>query len=270
MPSPPRQPSRPSVPPLHGPRFAFGTLTVLPVTVHRWDRDAARGGMLSAPLAGLVVGGCAAVAGLLLLSLGSGGLLAAVGSVAVCALLTRGLHLDGLADTADGLGSAKPAEDALRIMKQSDIGPFGVITLLFALLAQVAALARVYDGSWAGGALAVVVAAVTSRAALTLAARDGVPAARPEGLGAAVAGVVPVRSAWAAAGTVALAAAAAGSGFGGFDAVRSGGAALLALGAGELLLRRCVRRFGGITGDVFGGVEETVFTVAVVVAALGR
>ena len=76
-----------------------------------------------------------------------------------------GLHLDGLADTADGLGSGKPAEDALRIMKQSDIGPFGVITLLFVLLAQVAALCELYGRRWARGALAAVVSAVTARAA---------------------------------------------------------------------------------------------------------
>ncbi|NEC72485.1 adenosylcobinamide-GDP ribazoletransferase, partial [Streptomyces rochei] len=112
--------------------------------------------------------------------------LAAVATAAVPAVLTRGLHLDGLADTADGLGSGKPAEDALRIMKQSDIGPFGVLTLVFALLAQVAALAQVYDASWAHGALAAVVSATAARLALTLAARTGVPAARPEGLGAAV------------------------------------------------------------------------------------
>ena len=127
-----------------GIRFAFGTLTVLPVRVTRWDRDAARAGMLCAPLAGLVVGLFAAAAGGVLTLLGSGPLLAAVATVAVPAALTRGLHLDGLADTADGLGSGKPAEDALRIMKQSDIGPFGVITLLFVLLAQVAALAELY------------------------------------------------------------------------------------------------------------------------------
>ncbi|NEC37257.1 adenosylcobinamide-GDP ribazoletransferase, partial [Streptomyces rubrogriseus] len=90
-------------------------------------------------------------------ALGAGTLLAAVATAAVPAVLTRGLHLDGLADTADGLGSGKPAEDALRIMKQSDIGPFGVLTLLFTLLAQVAALAQAYDGSWARGALAAVV-----------------------------------------------------------------------------------------------------------------
>ncbi|KOG87903.1 hypothetical protein ADK38_22805, partial [Streptomyces varsoviensis] len=104
---------------------------------------------------------------------------------------TRGLHLDGLADVADGLGSGKPAEDALRIMKQSDIGPFGVLTLVFVLLGQVAAVYELYGAGWARGALAVAVAAVAARTALTLASRAGVPAARPEGLGAAVAGVVP-------------------------------------------------------------------------------
>ncbi|MGW7302505.1 adenosylcobinamide-GDP ribazoletransferase [Streptomyces sp. NPDC054829] len=248
-----------------GLRFAFGTLTVLPVKVERWDRDAARGGMLCAPAVGLVVGAGAAAVGLTLLYLGAGTLLAAVGSVAVPALLTRGLHLDGIADTADGLGSGKPAEDALRIMKQSDIGPFGVITLLFVLLAQVAALAQVYDDSWARGALAAVVSAVAARLALTLAARTGVPAARPEGLGAAVAGVVPVRSAAVVTAVAALAAAAAGTLFGADDAVRTALALLAALALAELLLRRCVRRFGGVTGDVFGGLAETAATASLVV-----
>ncbi|WP_031487341.1 adenosylcobinamide-GDP ribazoletransferase [Streptomyces bicolor] len=256
-------------PPLHGLRFAFGTLSVLPVKVSRWDREAARGGMLCAPLVGAVLGLCAGGLGLLLLALGTGPLLAAVATVAVPAVLTRGLHLDGLADTADGLGSGKPAEDALRIMKQSDIGPFGVITLVFVLLAQVAALARIYDGSWARGALAAVVSAVAARLALTLAARTGVPAARPDGLGAAVAGVVPVRGAAAVALAVTGVAAAAGALFGTYDIARTALAVLAALAAAEVLLRHCTRRFGGVTGDVFGGLAETAATTALVVLSLG-
>ncbi|MER0245066.1 adenosylcobinamide-GDP ribazoletransferase, partial [Streptomyces sp. HSW2009] len=151
----------------HGLRFAFGTLTVLPVRVTRWDRDAARTGMLCAPLAGLVVGLCAAVPGGLVLLAGGGPLLAAVATAAVPAVLTRGLHLDGLADTADGLGSAKPPAQALEIMKRSDIGPFGVLTLVFVVLAQVAAVAEAYARGWAEGALAVAVAACVGRCALT-------------------------------------------------------------------------------------------------------
>ncbi|NUO47044.1 MAG: adenosylcobinamide-GDP ribazoletransferase [Streptomyces sp.] len=251
---------------LHGLRFAFGTLSVLPVRVSRWDREAARGGMLCAPLVGVVIGGLAAGVGLALLWLGSGALLAAVGSAAVPAVLTRGLHLDGIADTADGLGSGKPAEDALRIMKQSDIGPFGVITLVFVLLGQVAALAQAYDDSWTRGAVAAVVSAMAARLALTLAARAGVPAARPEGLGAAVAGVVPVAGAVGVAVGVLVAAVGGGVLVGSYVPVV---AVVVALGASELLLRHCTRRFGGITGDVFGGLAETAATTALVVLSFG-
>ncbi|WP_206301505.1 adenosylcobinamide-GDP ribazoletransferase [Streptomyces sp. V2] len=251
---------------LHGLRFAFGTLTVIPVRVSRWDREAARGGMTCAPLVGVVVGGCAAALGGVLLVLGTGAMVAAVASVAVPAALTRGLHLDGLADTADGLGSGKPAEDALRIMKQSDIGPFGVLTLVLVLLAQVAAVTRLYEESWARGAFGVVVAAVTARLALTFAARAGVPAARPEGLGAAVAGVVPVGWVWGVGGAVGVCAGMAGWWVGVAGAVP---AVVLGVGAAELLLRRCVKRFGGVTGDVFGGVAETAGTVSLVLLTLG-
>ncbi|MGW7048716.1 adenosylcobinamide-GDP ribazoletransferase [Streptomyces avermitilis] len=258
----------PKPPLLDGLRFAFGTLTVLPVRVTRWDRAAARGGMLCAPVAGLVVGLLAAALGTLLLLLGASPSLAAVATAAVPAVLTRGLHLDGLADTADGLGSGKPAEDALRIMKQSDIGPFGVITLVFVLLAQVAALHQAYETSWARGAFAAVVSAGAARLALTLAARTGVPPARPEGLGAAVAGTVPVAGALLTAGAVIAAAAGAGALFGTYDIVRTALAVLLALAAAELLLRHCTRRFGGVTGDVFGGLAETAATTALVVLSL--
>ncbi|MFF4509607.1 adenosylcobinamide-GDP ribazoletransferase [Streptomyces mirabilis] len=253
----------------HGLCFAFGTLTVLPVTVTRWDREAARGGMLCAPVAGLVVGAGAALVGVTLLAMGAGPLLAAVATAAVPAALTRGLHLDGLADTADGLGSGKPAEDALRVMKQSDIGPFGVITLLFVLLAQVAALFQAYEASWARGVLAAVVSATAARLALTLAARTGVPPARPEGLGAAVAGTVPVRGALLVALAVTVAAAGAGALLGTYDLVRAPLAVLAACASAELLLRHCTRRFGGITGDVFGGLAETAATTALVALSLG-
>lgn len=262
-------PSTPSASPADGLRFAFGTLTVLPVRVTRWDRPAARAGMLCAPLAGLAVGAAAAAVGTALLVLGAGALLAAVATVAVPAVLTRGLHLDGLADTADGLGSGRPAGDALRIMKQSDIGPFGVITLVLVLLAQVAALAQAYGDSWARGATAAVVSAVVARLALTLAARAGVPPARPEGLGAAVAGVVPLAGAVPAALAVAGVAAAAGASTGAYGVVLAVAAVVLAVTAGELLLRHCVRRFGGVTGDVFGGLAETAATTALVVMSLG-
>ncbi|MGW6061806.1 adenosylcobinamide-GDP ribazoletransferase [Streptomyces sp. NPDC055189] len=259
----------PRISPADALRFAFGTLTALPVRVTRWDREAARSGMLCAPLAGLVVGACAAALGGALMALGAGPLLAATATAATPAALTRGLHLDGLADTADGLGSAKPADQALSIMKQSDVGPFGVITLLFTLLAQVAVLFQLYEASWTRGALAAVVSATAARLALTLAARTGVPPARPEGLGAAVAGTVPRGAALLATALVTALAAIAAVPFGAYEAVRYAASVVLAVCAAELLLRHCVRRFGGITGDVFGALAETAATATLAVLALG-
>jgi adenosylcobinamide-GDP ribazoletransferase len=254
---------------LAGIRFAFGTLTVLPVTLTRWDRGAARAGMLCAPLPGLVLGLAASAAGGLLLLTGADPLLAAVASVAVPAVLTRGLHLDGL-------GSGRPAEEALAVMKRSDIGPFGVITLLLVLLAQTAVLAGLYVEGWPQGAAAVVVSAVTARLALTLAARPGIPAARQDGLGAAVAEVVPDRLALGVAALVTVCAAGAGAlagadGEGGvlYGAAHHALAVLCGLAGARLLLRHCVRRFGGVTGDVFGGLAETAATTSLVVLALG-
>ncbi|WP_225629600.1 adenosylcobinamide-GDP ribazoletransferase, partial [Streptomyces werraensis] len=61
----------------------------------------------------------------------------------------------------------------------------------------------------------------------------------------------------------------AGAALGTYDAVRAGLAVAVAAGAAEVLLRHCVRRFGGVTGDVFGGVAETAATTALVVMSLG-
>ena len=130
-------------------------------------------------------------------------------------------------------------------------------------------LAQADGGAWARGALAAVVSATAARLALTLAARTGVPPARPEGLGAAVAGTVPVRSALLVAALVTGLAAGFGAVLGADDVVRAALAVVLACAAAELLLRHCTRRLGGITGDVFGGLAETAATVALVVLSLG-
>jgi adenosylcobinamide-GDP ribazoletransferase len=56
---------------------------------------------------------------------------------------------------------------------------------------------------------------------------------------------------------------------GGYDAVRTGLAVPVACGAAELLLAHCVRRFGGVTGDVFGALAETAGTAALLTLSLG-
>ncbi|MEU6409543.1 adenosylcobinamide-GDP ribazoletransferase [Microbispora sp. NPDC046933] len=167
-------------------RLALGTLTVLPVRPVEVDRAVAGRAMSLAPFVGVLLGLAAAVVLEAAGAVSGSPLLGAVLAVGALAWLTRALHLDGLADLADGLGSGKPADGALDVMKRSDIGPFGVATVVIALLVQVAVLARGGTAAW----VALVAAAATGRLAVTWACREGVPAARPTGLGALVAGTV--------------------------------------------------------------------------------
>lgn len=250
-------------------RLCLGTLTILRVRPPRHvDRRVAGRAMVLAPLVGLALG-CVLLALLWTLG-GRSSLLAAVGAVAALALLTRGLHLDGLADTADGLGSGRDADRALDVMRRGDVGPFGVVTLLLVLLLQVAALDGLVQTST--GRAAVVAALVLSRLVLPALCSRGIPAARPEGLGAMVAGTVG-RVALAVSAVVSLLVVAlvlAPT----YDSVTSGSwLHLVAFLVGPavvtgLFARRCIRRFGGVTGDVLGACVEVAFTAALLVAAL--
>jgi adenosylcobinamide-GDP ribazoletransferase len=250
-----------------GLRLSVTLLTVIPLRgpVTEPSRDTAAAAMTWAPAVGLLVGGIAAA--VLVVAdhpLGAGPLTAAGLAVAALALLTRGLHLDGLADLADGLGSGQPAVRALDIMRRSDIGPFGIVTLVLTLVIQVGALAHAEAAGDGRGPAALIAAAVTGRLALTWACRRGVAAARPSGLGAMVAGTV--RPAVAAAITLAVLAVAV-------SVLRTGFTLPLAVVAGLaaafVLQRHAVRRLGGITGDVLGALIETAATVTLVVAAMG-
>jgi adenosylcobinamide-GDP ribazoletransferase len=194
-------------------------------------------------------------------------LLGAALAMMLLALATGGLHLDGLADTADGLGSRRPAEQALEIMRRSDAGPLGVAALVLVLLVQVCALASLPRG-WAGAA-GLVLAAVTSRIAVVLA--TGSPSARPSGFGALVAG--RTSAAGRAASVVVLlgAVVAAGLALGGVPAAARGvGAAAAGLAAAGLVRWTARRRLGGMTGDVFGAVIELSTATVLLVLVLAR
>jgi adenosylcobinamide-GDP ribazoletransferase len=244
-----------------GLRLSITLLTAVPLPggpAGAPTRRSAAAAIYWAPVVGLVLGSVAAGVLLACRAGHTGSLVAAVLAVAVLAGLTRGLHLDGLADLADGLGSRRPAEQALDIMKRSDIGPFGVVTLVLVLLIQVSALARADQAG--RGPLAVVAAAVAARLAVMLACRHGVPAARPGGLGALVAGTV--RPTLGAALVVAAVGGAAVLGWIYAVAIAAGLAASLALTA------LAARRLGGITGDVLGAVAETTMAVCLLVTAI--
>jgi len=230
--------------------------------------------MAWAPAVGVLLGIIAAAV-LLVVDhpLGAGSLTAAALAVASLAFLSRGLHLDGLADLADGLGSGKPGPVALDIMRRSDIGPLGTVTLILTVLIQVAALSHAEAAGHGRGPAALIAAVVTGRLALTWACRRGVPAARPDGLGALVAGTVrPAIPVVITLATVAAAIAAAV-----ISATVIGAplgwtlplAVVAGLAGAFVVQRHAVRRLGGITGDVLGALAEVAVTVTLVVAAMG-
>jgi cobalamin 5'-phosphate synthase/cobalamin synthase len=244
-----------------GPFESAALLTALPVP--RWAATSTRGVLPWAPLIGLLLGGVAtgiAVLGGRFVSPLVGGVL----GIAALALLTRGLHLDGLADTADGLGPLRGRERALAVMRQSDIGPFGVVTLVLTLLTQVACLAALLTvpAGWAAFCLAVV----ASRVAMTRTGLPGVPTAEGSALGQAVAGTVSPR--WAAGCAVALAALIVVAARGDADvALRLFLGVAAGLLAAELVQRRARARLGGVTGDVMGAMAEVTTAIALLAAA---
>lgn len=248
-----------------GARLALGLLTVLPVGRVETDRRTVRTALLLAPAVGLGLGALAWAVGALLGARNAGSLVSAVAAVGVLAVATRALHLDGLADVADGLGSARPAEQALEVMRRSDVGPFGVATLVLALLFQIGLLAEGFVEGLAAPML--LLGCLTGRLALLWACRPGVPAARPDGLGALVAGAVPVPAALAATAAACLGAAAWGGQRGG-QAAAFVAAIVVGIVAGGLLLRRAQRRFGGVTGDVLGAVVEVATTASLLTLLL--
>ncbi|WFG45485.1 adenosylcobinamide-GDP ribazoletransferase [Pseudonocardia alni] len=279
--------------PLAGLALAVSWLTVVPARVRTSDDGALPDGVAAAALrwAPLVGAGLGVAGGALLTGLAAAGvspLVAGLLTVGAGALATRGMHVDGIADTADGLGSYGPPERALRIMADGGAGPFAVVTLLVVLGARAAALAQLASAPPTVVLVVCALAAATGRAGFCWVARRGTPAARPGGLGATVAGSQPVwvaplwwtgLAAAAAAAlvvtvepqrdTAVLAAGTAGAGTLGAAGVvlAVAGAVLLAAVLVVGLARHTRRRFGGMSGDVLGAACELGGTAVLVVLA---
>jgi len=244
-----------------GAALAVAMFTVVPLRAPRIDRGAAGVAVAVVPLVGVALGAVLGAAAAGLVAAGAPGLLAGLVAVGLGAAATRGLHLDGLADLADGLGSHGDAARTLAVMRDPGVGAFAVIWLVVVLGVQASAL-----GALAGQG--VLVAAVggglalgVGRAAFTWIARRGVPAASPDGLGALVAGTQPV---WLAPAWLVVLAGAAFPVLG----LRAPAAGVLAAVVVVLVAAHARRRLGGVSGDVFGACAELAAAAALGTACL--
>ncbi len=176
--------------------------------------------------------------------------------VAALALLSGGLHLDGVADTADGMAVQSDRATRLGVMSEGNIGPAGVMSLALVLLVQWAAIASLAPPLRSA---ALVLAPALARWAVTPVAL-AFPPARPKGVGHALQqGLWP--SAVPLSTLLAVAAALALFGLPGLVLVLVAGVAALVVGGAA------ARLLQGVTGDVFGACVE-VAQVAVLLACV--
>lgn len=233
---------------------ALGFLTRIPVPGQVFARPGAQAASLPwYPLVGLVIG---VLLGLLAWVLQDAPpLLGAALLVGAWAWLSGGLHLDGLADTADAwAGGLGDRTRTLAIMKDPRSGPAGVVALVLLLLLKFVALASLPTPPL----LALLLAPLLGRAALT-AAFASTPYVREQGLGQGLAGASRLACGLALLASAALVA----------FAGRRACIALLAVVAVFWLWRRaCMRRLGGMTGDTCGALAEWVEVTVLVALAL--
>ena len=199
------------------------------------------------PLVGLFLGICATLIGWL----GPTPMLSAVLSLAALAVMTGALHEDGLADTADGLWGGHTAAQRLDIMKDSRIGAYGVLALIFVSFARLSAVV-------AAGPLTLIASATLSRA-LIPPLMLWLPPARPDGLAQSV-GKPPTGSVLAGIGLGLV-----------LSLVLVGPPALwaaLVAGLVTALLARIARsKIGGQSGDILGAAQQ-LSEVAILIALI--
>lgn len=259
---------------------ALSWLTVLPLKgAQVFDRITGRRAIAAVPIAGLVpAAGAVAITAVMYWTASSrtptlydvtpflGGALIMVAAQ----MLTRAMHLDGLSDVADALGSYKPPEGAREVLRDPNVGPMGVGAIALSLLTSAAAFGALIgavvslwiDGQLWRGIAALCFPFVVSRAGAVLACWRGFPPFSRTGFGALVAGT---QSSWMVACWWIGLTAVAGWAIGLVGVI----ACLLSLVVALLLTRHCVKRLGGVNGDVLGAVIESTCAVCAVVLAMG-
>jgi adenosylcobinamide-GDP ribazoletransferase len=208
------------------------------------------------PLVGAIVGLATGLVDRCLLAIDIPEIAAAAVALGAAALLTGALHEDGLADVGDGLGGGSDREKKLAIMRDSRIGTYGVLVLLISFVAKCSALASL---PIAEVIPVLIVAHALARAAIPVVTAN-MPFAREDGLGRSAGRPDTASAVIASVIAVVI--------------------ALLCLPVGNALLAVLVtaaaaaamgmlawRQIGGVTGDVFGAIEQTAETAVLLILA---
>jgi adenosylcobinamide-GDP ribazoletransferase len=230
--------------PLRALLLAIGFATRIPVRVGKLQPPDLAAAISCLPLLGVAIG--ALCLGVFELGAGSiGPWLAAVGCVGCAALITGGLHLDGLADLFDALGGGRgERQRMLEIMRDPRIGAHGASALMLVLMAKVIVIAELpADARWAG-----MLGAPAMARLLAVWLLFGLPPARADGLGHDMGAGLRAGHMAFATGTFLILSVCLG------PLLLTAALASVAVAIGLGWLARA--RLGGVTGDVCGAVIE--------------
>lgn len=237
--------------------LAIGLLTRLPVP---YPAGTTPDGMARAqrafPLVGALIGLAVGLIDRGLLGTGIPALAAAALALGASAALTGALHEDGLADVGDGFGGGRDRAAKLSIMHDSRLGTYGAIVLLVGFSTRLSALASL---PVAAIVASLVVAHALARAAIPVLAAN-MPFARDDGLGKSAGRPDFASTAMAVVIAVVLALLCL--------PVKAALLAVVVTVAGAAAMAALAwRQIGGVTGDVFGAVEQVVETAVLVMLA---
>jgi adenosylcobinamide-GDP ribazoletransferase len=231
----------------------FLTLCPWPARMDYTDADIGRSAIFF-PVIGLILGSILVVVNFVLAPFASAALLSVI-LVGLSAFVTRGLHLDGLGDTFDGLGAGGGRDRMLTVMGDSRIGVFGLIAVVLVLLLKIHALESIDADRWQ----TLLIALILGRWAMVLLAYRS--KAAKDGLGSRLIDHLKTKYFLIATLLTLLLVAAIW---------RSNGIVMMAWVAIFTVASKTYfhRRLGGVTGDTCGAVGELSETSVMVLLAL--
>lgn len=252
-------------------RTALSWMTIIPVKApDEVDRALGVRTVRAIPLVGVVLGLLCGLVSWAFATIAVPWPITGIVITTLLVVLTRGMHVDGLADTIDGLGSYREPDEARQIMRDGRVGPLGMAAVVLALIAEALAfgLLSTHNGHIMTGTVIAV-----ARWATPLMCAAGASQVPRRGFGYLMIGTQRPAFAWVVASIGALlftGAAAVTSELCGRMPDVSVVVALLysaaAVGGTVLYRRHCVRRLGYLTGDVLGANVELLQACGAVAA----